>query len=157
MNATDFFSTLQSRSEVDTSIVASLRRSIRLDPGTDARVFPIVEPWTAGLSSVARQHVYLTAGLWAMASRRTQGAPVPLAEAVRRITSNPSTESRFTALLDADADELRWRLRQVIALLSSSGVAVDWPGLLEDLMAWNRPSRSVQIRWAQQFWAAAPT
>ena len=152
MNTSSFFSYLERRAESDTSVVAALRRSLTRDPGTDPNVYPLVESWTAQLNNTQRQIVYLAAGLWALAARRTSTKPKPLAVATKSITSNTSTAKRFTQLLDSDSDELVWRLRQLISLLNSTGTAVDWPQLLDDLLAWNRPSRSVQTRWARQFW-----
>lgn len=155
MNTSSFFDYLNRRADSDTAVVAALRRSLSSDPGTDTRVFPLVEPWLGQLSDGRRATVYLAAGLWASAARRTGGKPIPLAQALRRINNNPSAELRFIRLLDADLDELQWRLRQGVALLSSTGIAIDWPQLLDDLLRWNSPSRSVQSQWARQFWATA--
>lgn len=156
MNTTTFFLALEKLAEADTSVVASLRRSLSRDPGTDANVFPLVEPWTAKLNDTRRQSVYLAAGLWASAARRTSSNPVSLAQACRNLAQGDGAaagiERRMTQLLDSDSDELVWRLRQLIALLNSTGTAVDWPQLLDDLLAWNSESRTVQRRWARAFW-----
>lgn len=152
MNTTSFFNHLSRRAEADTAVVANLRRSLSSDPGADTRVFPLVEPWLGGITNGRRAAVYLAAGLWALSQRRTSGSGVPLAQAMRRTASNTSAEQRFTRLLDADRDELQWRLRQAITLLNSTNTAIDWPQLLDDLLRWESPSRFVQARWARQFW-----
>jgi CRISPR system Cascade subunit CasB len=156
MNTTIFFSSLKERAAADNAVVATLRRSLARDPGTDASVFPLVEPWTEKLNPTQRQSVYLVAGLWALGARSDFGSPVPLAEACRTLArrdgSSAGIERRMTQLLDSDSDELVWRLRQLLALLNSTGAAVDWPQLLDDLLAWNRESKSVQLRWARAFW-----
>ena len=157
MDTAAFFSYLNRRSEADTSVVATLRRSASHDPGTDPRAYPLIERWTAALSERDRQTVYLTASCWAIAARRTSGTAKSLPQVLRHIRAagSNSIEARFTALLDADPDELRWRLRQAISLVSSTGAAIDWPLLLDDLLRWNLPSRSIQSKWARQFWAPA--
>ena len=154
-NSTAFFEYLNKRAESDSSVVAALRRSLSFDPGTDTRVFPLVEPWLGDASVKRRFIIYLAAGLWASAARRTTGSAIPIAQALRRISESPSSQLRFTRLLDADLDELPWRLRQAVALLNSSGVAIDWPALLDDLLRWEAPSRTVQKRWAQHYWRSS--
>jgi CRISPR type I-E-associated protein CasB/Cse2 len=58
-------------------------------------------------------------------------------------------------LLDSDADELAWRLRQIIQLVASQGVALDWPALLSDMIGWGHPDRYVQTKWARFFWGSS--
>lgn len=152
MNSAAFFDYLGHRAEADTSVIANLRRSLSVDPGTDTRVFSLVEPWLGDASARRRTMIYLAAGLWGLSQRRTAGRGVPLAQALRAISSNPSAEQRFTRLLDADLDELPWRLRQAITLLNAAGMAISWPELLDDLQRWDAPTRSVQARWARQYW-----
>lgn len=156
MNSHAFFDYLGRRAEGDTSVIANLRRSLSVDPGSDTRVFALVEPWLGDASARRRTMIYLAAGLWASSQRRTAGCAVPLAQALRAIASNRSAEQRFTRLLDADPDELPWRLRQTIALLNSTGMAINWPELLDDLLRWEAPSRTVQTRWARQYWRQPP-
>ena len=154
MDSIKFFAYLNRRADADTSVIANLRRSLSSDPGNDTRVFYLVEPWLGDASLNRRRTIYLAAGLWALAQRRTSGAGLPVAQALQRISKIPSAELRFIRLLDADRDELQWRLRQAITVLNASGIAVDWPQLLDDLLWWDSPSRSVQTRWARQFWGA---
>ena len=152
-----FFETLEKRSESDTSVVGTLRRSLMFEPGTDARTFPLIESWTHGLNNPDdhRGTVYLAAGLWAQVVRQGQGKPVPFPQAmvsVRRRTKSDSIEKRFTTLLDADADELRWRLRFALTLIASQNIALNWPQLLNDMLQWHYSHRPVQTRWARIFW-----
>ena len=159
--ANEFFTALQKRSESDTSVVATLRRSLMFDPGTDSRTFPLLEGWTGrDWSDRKRRTVYLVAGLWAQVVRQGRGKPMLFPEAMRRVRDSEkssSIEKRFTTLLDADADdELRWRLRSALTLVASKGLALDWPCLLKDLLQWHYPGRRVQIRWARTFWESLP-
>jgi CRISPR system Cascade subunit CasB len=77
---------------------------------------------------------------------------VDAVQKVARQRDSKSVEQRFVALLDADADELVWRLRHLVQLVASEGVSIDWPALLADLLAWQHPERRVQQRWARQYW-----
>ena len=163
---TEFFTALQKRSESDTSVVATLRRSLMFEPGTDARAFPLIEGWissdwtSSDWSDRRRRTVYLVAGLWAQVVRQGRGKCMSFPEAMRRVRDSEkssSIEKRFAALLDADADdELRWRLRSALTLVASKGITLDWPCLLEDLLRWHYRGRRVQARWARTFWGSPP-
>lgn len=156
MDTNAFFNYLKRRAETDSSIVAVLKRAAAQDPGMFPPAYPIVEPFTGALHENDRRLVYLAAGLWALAVRKGSGQPVGLPEAFKRLATSPdgskSVEARFVALLDADADELAWRLRQAVTLVASTGIAIDWPALLQDLLRWRWQSRQVQRRWAKVFW-----
>ena len=162
--ASAVFHRLEERAESDTAVVAVLRRSAAYAPGSYPPAFPYVEFLTHGQGEWRRQATYLAAACWAM-SRRQRGnsgleRSQKLAVGLRRLSLDPANphaskniEKRFTALLDADLDELSWRLRQITALLDAASMAIDWPALLADLWRWNHPDRYVQVRWARQFWA----
>jgi CRISPR system Cascade subunit CasB len=63
-------------------------------------------------------------------------------------------ERRFIDLLDTDAEELPYKLRQAITLISRDGVGLDWVRLIRHLRHWADPERWVQQKWARGFWAA---
>jgi CRISPR system Cascade subunit CasB len=64
-------------------------------------------------------------------------------------------EKRFVDLLDADADELAYKLRQAITLIARNDDArLDWGLLIRNLGRWSHPDRWVQKDWARRFWAA---
>lgn len=158
MDTAAFFAALKDRALRDTSVMSHLRRSLAEEPGSYAAVYPWIEPWTAALNERRRRMAYLAAGLWALAERRAQGPVMPLVEGVRQMAharESASIESRFTALLDADDDELAWRLRHVVQLLATDGTAIDWPALLDELFAWNQTGKRVQQQWARRFWSSS--
>lgn len=161
MDPDDFFHRLVQRAADDSAVVAVLRRSASYEPGRYPPAFPHVEPYLQGMGEWQRQAAYLTAACWAQGARRDGGQAMALPVAARTLRhhsamGSKSIEQRFTALLDADSDELQWRLRHLTSQLTAAAILIDWPALLKDLWAWNSRTRHVQIRWARQFWANPP-
>jgi CRISPR system Cascade subunit CasB len=163
-DASAIFRQLEEQAASDTAVVAILRRSAAYNPGLYPPAFPYVETLIHGQGEWRRQATYLVAACWAKSRRqRDESHPGPaqsLALALRRLSQDPKNphaskniEKRFTALLDADMDELPWRLRQITAVLDAATIAIDWPSLLSDLWRWNHPDRYVQVRWARLFWS----
>jgi CRISPR system Cascade subunit CasB len=66
-----------------------------------------------------------------------------------------SIEQRFVALLDADEEQLPYRLRQMVRLLKSEEIPIHWAELLRDLLAWNGEHKPVQQKWARAFYRRA--
>lgn len=64
-----------------------------------------------------------------------------------------SIEQRFINLLDADEEQLPYRMRQMMQLLKTEeGIRVYWSELLNDLLKWNRERKPVQQKWARAFY-----
>jgi CRISPR system Cascade subunit CasB len=63
-----------------------------------------------------------------------------------------SVEHKLTALVTAQREALRLRLRQAVSLLAAGQVPVDWSQLLYDLDHWDNENRFVQRQWASSFW-----
>jgi CRISPR system Cascade subunit CasB len=102
-------------------------------------------------------------------------APGDLGHAVRRAVSPTNEEAlrrRFRILLDSVFDrlhdplnetapwqegggELAFRLRQMVKLLASKEIGVDWAQLLVDLSEWSQPDKRVQKKWARSFFGPA--
>jgi CRISPR system Cascade subunit CasB len=138
----------------DTRVRAVLRRSLAFDPGTFPDSFTYVEPFVGeSRSEWRRTALYLAAGLWASHWRpgRT-GGRVSLGQAAAYHAANgsPSTERRFIGLLDADEDQLPYRLRQMVALLKDQ--PIDFDALLRGLLYWNDDRKRTQIDWARDFY-----
>lgn len=64
-------------------------------------------------------------------------------------------DRRLEVLLDADLDQLSFRLRQTVHFVQSNRVRVNWVGLLKDLLSWNHPDRFVQQSWARSYYSIA--
>lgn len=138
----------------DRAALATLRRSLSFEPGTWPAAFPYVEPTAQLGEGWRRKTAYLVAGLYAL-SRITPGKG-NFGEAVRaysKTTDSKSVEQRFIAVLEADQDELPHRLRQMVTLIRSAGVAPEWDGFYRDLLQWNHPDKYIQQRWARAFYA----
>jgi CRISPR system Cascade subunit CasB len=67
--------------------------------------------------------------------------------------TDPGLDRRVEVLLDADPDQLPFRLRQLIQYLDSKEVKLNRPQLLQDLLAWEHPKRYVQENWARAYFA----
>ncbi|ADI15419.1 type I-E CRISPR-associated protein Cse2/CasB [Truepera radiovictrix] len=127
-----------------------------------------------------RQMLYLVAGLWAGTvssseleqfrdavddegleggadPQPTEGYRRALGHAIAQLylarSQSPSIEQRFVALLDADREQLPYRLRQMVQLLKGDeAIRIHWGALLRDLLAWNREGKPVQQTWARAFY-----
>ncbi|ENO79100.1 type I-E CRISPR-associated protein Cse2/CasB [Thauera sp. 63] len=154
---------LEDLNKRDSRVRAVLRRSLAFDPGAFPAAYPYVEPFLKDENSHWRRQVhYVVAALWAAHWKMGRTDPAQaIGEAIARYamlhhTSEQlrkgafSTERRFIALLDADADELPYRLRQMVALLKEQ--AIDFDALLTDLLRWHAPDKRTQNLWARQFY-----
>jgi CRISPR system Cascade subunit CasB len=63
-------------------------------------------------------------------------------------------DRRIQVLLDANQEQLAFRLRQAIHFLHGQRVPVNWPRLLHDLLRWDSPKRYVQEQWARTYFAS---
>lgn len=138
---------------LDPGARAALRRSLAFKPGTWPGAFPYVEPWVGASSNWERQVAYLVAGLQAHSrAERSYKDLGAAAQALQAATGSDSVETRFLVVLDADADQLPHRLRQMISLMNSQGVAPAWSQLRKDLNRWRTEERWVQQRWARSYY-----
>jgi len=134
-----------------TAARAALRRSLAFNPGTYPPAMPYVEPFVKE-EGWGREAHYLVAALYALKDGTHQEGRT-LARALReKAQTSESVERRFLALLDADRDQIAFRLRQAVGL-SEGGL--DFAQLLNDLLRWFAPERRVQTRWATEFYGAA--
>jgi CRISPR system Cascade subunit CasB len=150
-----FIKWLEELNDKDTKVRAVLRRSLAFDPGGYVPAYPYVEPFAKDEdNSWRRDMLYLVAGLWAGHWREGRaGAPMPIGKACaahQKASGSSSTERRFISLLDADADQLPHRLRQMIALVKEQ--AIDFNDLLKGLMHWNDDQKRTQNAWARDFY-----
>lgn len=163
---------LQLAERQDRATLAALRRGLGKLPGTAGEMYPFVIPRlppdtttraNAGAWSWPQQCRFIVASLFAWHPeyldqgerwQRNFGASVRrLRQTLGETADGP--ERRFVALLNAEAEDLPDHLRHVIGLLRANTISVDWQQLLDDLVEWNKPTRTTQTRWAKAFWRAA--
>ena len=152
---------LEKLNMTDGKVRAILRRSLAFNPEQHVPAYPYIEPFLKGdVSRWLREMHYLVAGLWALHWREgREGTPLPIGKACalfdserRSSMSNEerhqltSTEKRFVALLDADADQLR----QMISLLKEQ--SIDFEHLLTGLLRWHDEHKRTQNQWARDFY-----
>jgi len=98
------------------------------------------------------------------------GAVLRLATATGKL---PKEFRRFHILIDAEFEQvydrddpeeawssgggqLAYRVRQIVKLMASNGIGIDWAELLVDLCHWSDSNRQVQKKWARTFFGDAP-
>jgi CRISPR system Cascade subunit CasB len=153
--------------EPDPKVRDFLAKLARLDAGDRARLkrdagAPLAEAQTIGLFyrllpyglSAAQEDTYfLVATLYPLAEGNGGGNLGAALRRARDPKNHKGLDRRVQILLDADVTQLPFRLRQTIKFLKSNRVRVSWQRLLEDLLVWNRPGRSVQRQWARAYFA----
>ena len=150
---------LTQRAEKESKVRAVLKRSLAFDPGTYPPAFSYVEHRLNNDDGEWKRKVYyLVAGLWAHHWRdRGGGGRQSIANACRELywanDQSPSIERRFITLIDADPEQLPYRLRQMVSLLKEQ--EIDFNKLSNDLLSWNHPDKFIQIRWAREFYNQA--
>ena len=137
--------------------LAALRRGLSAPPGTVSACYPVVAPWTRGLSPRNESLYYLVASLYALHPLSGTGSLGKAARQLAAAGAEESTEKRLLALLDENNDDeaLAHYLRQFVGLARAQDVGIDYLRLLDDLRFFNLPNRSVQRRWSRDFYTPA--
>ncbi|HEX7021252.1 MAG TPA: type I-E CRISPR-associated protein Cse2/CasB [Trueperaceae bacterium] len=155
----------------DRGRLAALRRGLLLEPNQFYELYRVVPArYLDGVSRAEIQRRLATAILFASHPRSFSDEelaerPRNLGESLRRLAVEQAGGSidpdegppealkrRFDALLAAHVDELFNHLRQIIRLLKSREIPVDWAQLLSDLRNWDNEDRQVQWRWSRSFY-----
>lgn len=163
-HAEAFIAHLEALKERDSGAMAALRHSMAFEPGAYPKAFPFVERFAGSAAherDPRRLALYAVAGLFARHPIHRPGNSLgaALGSAMLRRQS-PSIESRFVALLGADAENIVEYLRQSISLLAADGIGVDYTKLLDDLSRWmdhRVDPGQLRQRWARDFYRAAQT
>lgn len=137
----------------DRRSLAMLRRS--LAPGCEALAYPVVARFfpTERRLSLERA-MLLVAGLFAMHPEHSSSS---LGMALRRLADRKgsgSIEGRFMALLDSRNEDIAPHLRQLVSLLASEGLAIDWHDLLRAIKNWDFADNRARRQWAKDFWGS---
>lgn len=141
--------------------IAILRRSLGFPPGQYPAAYPYVERFVAQdkyQDDAQRCALYLVAGLYALHPMSKADSLAASFGVLRHQSKSASIESRFIALLAADPTNLSNYLRQVVSLLASAKIGLDYEGLLKDLSYWMNPYLEptvrdrIRQRWARDFY-----
>lgn len=156
----------------DRARLAALRRGLTLEPTQMYELYRVIPPqFLAEISWGETERRLMLAALFAthpLTFPREEGHPRRrnLGESLRLLAERRSPgptageeellpeplKRRMDALLAAHADDLFGHLQQVIRLLKSAEVPVDWEQLLSDLRHWEREDRRVQWNWSRSFY-----
>lgn len=153
--------------EIDSRITTFIERLKRLEAGDRAKFKRDAGKTLAEASSIgsfyrllpygltpAQEEIYfLLATLYPIAESGGGGNLGASLHRARDPKNHKGLDRRVEILLDADATQLGFRLRQAVKLLKSKRVRVNWLQLLSDLLKWNSPYRTVQKQWARAYFA----
>jgi CRISPR system Cascade subunit CasB len=154
------------------TVSAFLANLAKLDPGERARLrrsagctlaeardvlalFYRLLPY--GVPAHQEETYFLVATLYPLAETTDNGDLGASLGRARSKANAKGMDRRVQSLLDADPEQLPFRLRQAVNFLQSNRVRVNWAQLLEDLLQWNHPERYIQPRWARSYFHLEPT
>lgn len=145
--------------------LANLRRGLGKSPKSSLEMYPYLDQFLSEKSEGKKPNykrenaVFIVAPLFAYywkAQTNIKDLGASLLK-YQKETESDSVEKRFVALLNAEAGELPDYLRQIVGLLKSKEIAVNWEQLFTDVQYWeasnnNSKYESVQRKWARSFW-----
>jgi CRISPR system Cascade subunit CasB len=137
----------------DRAALAALRSGLKSRDGFALPMVAFVAPFLGEKEGRNDQWFYAIAALFALHPMR--GGRGSLGTAFSRLRKeSDSIEKRFQMLLACNDSELFRHLFQTVSLLESKAVPVDWDRLLRDLLFndWDAPDRTLQRRWAHDFY-----
>ena len=106
-----------------------------------------------GLNATQEEIYFLVATLYPLVDSGGKGNLGASLHRARDPKNHKGLDRRIEILLDSDAKQLPFRLRQTVRFLKSNRVKVNWQQLLEDSLRWNYSSRTVQKQWARAYFA----
>lgn len=149
--------------------LADLRRGLSDPPATSPVMFPYVARWVPESARYAwtEKVYYLVAALFAYyQSGGSSGGKQRIItgnfgdhcrDAAKKKSQSASFEMRFSSLINTNKDDLPVILRQMVSLLKSADVPINWDQLFHDLCRWSTESQYVQRQWANSYWASKQT
>lgn len=146
-------------------VLAALRQGLGKSPDEAMDMHRYMAPWLGECSEWERQVFYLIASLFAYWHQGESGSrnnvPKDLGASMAALgalktDSLPGLERRFTGLLKSHRDALPHHLRQIVSILRSGGVPVNWNRLFWDLRRWNYQGGKTQRQWATSFFRRQP-
>jgi len=154
--------------EPDPKVKSFLERLAKLNTGDKARLKrdagkPLAEAQSIGVfyrllpyglrRESDEERYFIVATLFPLGKSGNVGNFGASLRLARNDKNKKGLDRRVEILLDADFEQLRFRLRQAVKFLNSNEVPINWQTLLEDLLRWNPTNRFVQKEWARAYFA----
>ena len=137
----------QDKISASRAAMAKLRQAI-LNPILAA---PYVAPFTENLNERQEDCFYLIASLFALNPNHQSG--VSFGGAFKHLREkSDGMDKRFSMILGARQEQLPDLIRHGIRLLATESLALDWEKLLLDLLYWDTLNKSVQRKWARDYY-----
>lgn len=140
----------------DRATMAALRSGLRHGDGVAIEMMPFLAKYLPPRESRSDERWFQIAALFALHPQNTRGDS--FARAFHRLADkgSDSIEKRFQLLLSCRSEDLFRHLTQCVGLLHSQNIPLNWFRLLHDLTSsdWDNPRRSIQLRWAREFYRA---
>lgn len=157
---------LADRKNEDRAALARLKRCAGRSLAESLEALPLLyQLGRAGIPDHSEELFFLVATLFPFApshARSTEPSEgrQDFGRTLRWLAERPKVNAegvdrRVTVLLDADRDELPFRLRQAVRMLAQHEPSIDWRLLLRHLHAWESPNRWVQKQWARSYFGLA--
>lgn len=160
---TEFLEGLYERDE--RAALAALRRGLGRAPGEASEMHRYIVPRVQGLKEWREDAYYIVAALFALHpgkswraggdTRHDTNLGASLGVLAKENKESSSVERRFVALLNCRKEELPDHLRNIVSLLKSKDIPINWAQLIKDINFWNNENRRVQRDWARAFWSDA--
>lgn len=146
------------REKENRAALATLRRALSGSIEHSLNTFRYIGHWLPQYAADQDNYILIAA---LFASHPKPGGTGNMGDHMARLrmvdeNKSKSAERRFMTLLTAHPDDLAYHLRQVVSLLSSQEVPINWAQLLYDVQYWDHKERFVQRKWATAFWSDAP-
>jgi CRISPR system Cascade subunit CasB len=146
----------------DRAALATLRRGLGRKPGEEMGIYRYLGRFANGMKSYQQEEAYhLVATLFGLYPSKSwssgdENESTNLGASFKRLQAEmggDGAERRFTALLNAHSEDLAEHLRQVVGLLKSKDIPIDWVQLLKAVEFWDfDDERRTQRAWAKAFW-----
>ena len=138
--------------------LAALRIGLRSKDGVCLEAMPHVAPYLGECENEAKDRwFFAVATLFALHPQDQPGRESLGGAFAKLRKESDSIEKRFQLLLACDEENLFEQLVQIVSLLKSKNVPLNWFRLLSDLTGddWDDPERPIQLRWARDFYKPA--
>lgn len=105
-----------------------------------------------GIPSFQEDIFFLVATIYPLADSGGSGDLGFAMKNARTDKNAKGLDRRMEILLDADKEQLRFRIRQAVRVLFSARIKINWVYLLDDLLQWEHPARITQKAWARSYY-----